>query len=36
MFLYNHFLKFNVPVRLLDMNIEEFVALEKEISKLFN
>ena len=35
MFVFNHFLKFNVPVQLLDMNIEEIVALEKEISKLF-
>ena len=30
MFVFNHFLKFNVPVQLLDMNIEEVVALEKE------
>ena len=35
MFVLNHFLKFNVPEQLLDMNIEEIVALEKEISKLF-
>ena len=35
MFVFNHFLKFNVPVQLLDMNIEEIAALEKEISKLF-
>ena len=35
MFVFNHFLKFNVPVQLLAMNIEEIVALEKEISKLF-
>ena len=35
MFVFNHFSKFNVPVQLLDMNIEEIVALEKEISKLF-
>ena len=45
MFVFNHFLKFNVPVQLLDMNIEEIVAfdmnieeivaLEKEIIKLF-
>ena len=34
MFVFNHFLKFNVSVQLLDMNIE-IVALEKEISKLF-
>ena len=35
MFVFNHFLKFNVPEQLLDMNIGEIVALEKEISKLF-
>ena len=35
MLIFNHFLKLNVPVQLLDMNIEEIVALEKEISKLF-
>ena len=35
MFVYNHFLKFNVPVQLLDMNIEEIVALEKEVSNFF-
>ena len=35
MFVFIQFLKFNVPVQLLDMNIEEIAALEKEISKLF-
>ena len=35
MFVFNHFLNFNVPVQLFDMNIEKIVVLEKEISKLF-
>ena len=35
MFVFDHFLKFNVSIELLDMNIDEIVALEKEISKLF-
>ena len=35
-FVFNHFLQFLVAIQLLDINIEEIVALEKENSKLFS